>query len=157
MKTRFLLPHKYKKIGWIFLIPSAIFGLFILFISPDFEPEWLNMKVFTFYTKNYFPKEEVHYFSLVKANVANELAGIFFLISAMLVAFSKAKNEDEFITKIRLESLVWATYLNYAFLLFGLLFIFSLEFLTFMVFNMFTLLILYILKFNLALYKSKRL
>ncbi len=156
MKTRFLLPHKYKKIGWLFLIPSTIFGLFIIFTS--FEPEWLKFPMFTFFAESTpFSGDEPVYFSMIKTNIANELAGVSFLISAMLVAFSKAKNEDEFITKIRLESLVWATYIHFGMLLIGMLFLFSIEFFTFMIFNMFTLLILYIIKFNFALYRTKKL
>jgi len=151
MKTRFLFPHKYKKIGWIFLIPSTLFGLFVIFT--DYEPEWLRLPMFTFFAGGI---DETSYFSIIKTNVANELASVFFLISAMLVAFTKAKNEDEFITKIRLESLVWATFFHFGILLIGMLFVFNLEFFTFMIFNMFTLLILFILKFNISLYKSKR-
>ena len=155
MKTRFLFPHKYKKIGWIFLIPSTLFGLFVIFT--DYEPEWLNLPMFTFYSQG-FPLSDNHttaYFSLIETNIANETVGVFFIVSAMLVAFSKAKNEDEFITKIRLESLVWATFVHFGILLMGILFVFDLEFFTFMVFNMFTLLIIFIVRFNIALYKSK--
>ena len=99
--------------------------------------------------------DETAYFSIIKTNVENELASVLFLISAMLVAFSKAKNEDEFIIKIRLESLVWATFFHFRILLIEMLFVFNLEFFTFMVFNMFTLLIIFIVRFNIALYKSK--
>jgi len=157
METRFLFPHKYKKIGWILLIPSTIFGLFIMFTN--FEPDWLKLPMFTFFSQG-FPLADTDgtvWFSTIKTNVANEIAGVLFLISAMVVAFTKAKNEDEFITKIRLESLVWATFFHFGILLIGMLFVFDLEFFTFMIFNMFTLLILFIFKFNLALYKSKRL
>jgi len=154
MKTRFLFPHKYKKIGWLFLIPSTIFGLFVTFT--DFEPEWLKLPMFTIFSQDsLFGGGNVKCFSIIKTNVANEIAGVCFLLSAMLVAFAKAKNEDEFITKIRLESLVWATFIHFGMLLLGLLFVFDFDFFTFMVFNMFSLLIFYILKFNWALYKSK--
>jgi len=157
MKTRFLFPNKYKNIGWLFLIPSTIFGIFIMF-TPSFEPEWLKLPMLSVFSQGSpLSNEGTTCFSFIKTNIANELVGIFFLVSAMLVAFSKAKNEDEFITKIRLESLVWATFFHFGILLFGMLFVFDLEFFTFMIFNMFTLLILFILKFNWALYKSKRL
>lgn len=152
MKTRFLLPHKFKKVGWLMLIPSTILGLLV--ISNNFEPHFLKLPVFVLYMDR-ITGEDV-YFSIIETNIANELVGILFLMSAMLVSFSKAKNEDEYITKIRLESLVWATYANYAILLLALILVFGFGFLTFMVINMFTLLILFIIKFNFALYKSKR-
>ncbi|PCJ25284.1 MAG: hypothetical protein COA97_08150 [Flavobacteriales bacterium] len=157
MKTKFLLPNKFKKVGWVLMIPAAIIGTYFLFVNPDFEPDFLKLPVLVLYMQGTPFNEGTSFFSIISTNISNELAGIFFLVSAMMVAFSKAKNEDEYITKIRLESLVWATYVNYAILLFGMLFVFGLEFLTFMIFNMFTLLILFIFKFNFALYKSKRL
>jgi len=156
MKTRFLLPHKYKNFGWLFLIPSTIFGLFVFFTN--YEPEFLKLPMFTFISQGMpLSNDGVVFFSTIKTNITNELAGVFFLLSAMMVAFSKAKNEDEFISKVRLESLVWATFFHFGILLIGMLFVFNLEFFTFMIFNMFTLLILFIFKFHLALYKIKKL
>lgn len=156
MKTKFLLPQKYKKIGWLFLIPAAVLGLFTIFTN--FEPEFLKLPMLTIFSDGaIMSNEESTYFSVIRTNVANEIAGILFLLSAMVVAFSEAKSEDEFIAKIRMESLVWSTYIHFGILLFGMLFLFDLEFFTFMIFNMFTLLVVFIIKFNLSLYKSKRL
>ncbi len=155
MKTRFLLPNRYKKIGWILLIPASLFGVFV--VLTDFEPDWLRLPVFTFFSEGTpFSGQGTTSFSTIKNNVANEIAGILFLISAMMVAFSKAKDEDEFIVRIRLESLVWATYVHFALLLIGMLFLYDFEFFHFMIYNMFTLLILFIAKFNIALHKSKK-
>ena len=156
MKTKFLFPNKYKKIGWLMMIPAILFGLFMIFT--DFKPEALSLPMFTIFShESLFGGGGVKYFSVIRTNVTNELAGIFFLISAIMVAFSKAKSEDEFITKIRMESLVWSTYIHFGILLFGMLFIFDLEFFTFMIFNMFTLLVLFIVKFNYMLYITKKL
>ena len=65
-----------------------------------------------------------------------------------MVAFSKEKQEDELIAKIRLDSLVWATYVNYAVLMFSMLFIYGMSFLWVMIFNMFTILLFFIFRFN---------
>ena len=46
-------------------------------------------------------------------NIADEIASILLIIGGILVAFSKTKDEDEYISKIRMESLIWATYVNY--------------------------------------------
>ena len=37
MKTQFLLPNKYKVVGWFLLIPSFIIGMFLLFSNYDFD------------------------------------------------------------------------------------------------------------------------
>ncbi len=58
------------------------------------------------------------------------------------------------ISKIRYESLVWATYLNYGIILFFTLFIFGLPYLNVLFYNMFTLLLFFIIRFHYMIYKS---
>jgi hypothetical protein len=148
MKTKFLLPERFKTIGWILLIPSAIAGLYMLFFNFDLELKFLDANVFSIYSNTFFRLE--------KQNLTNEIIGIVFLIGSILVAFSREKQEDEFISKIRLESLVWATYINYAILFLCFLFFFEVGFLYVMIFNMFTILIIFIIRFNYILYRSRK-
>jgi Ca2+-dependent lipid-binding protein len=77
-------------------------------------------------------------------------------LGAVMVAFAKEKHEDEFIAKIRLESFLWATYINYAILLFSFLFFYGIGFMYVMIFNMFTIIILFIVRFNYILYRSTK-
>ncbi|MCB0375018.1 MAG: hypothetical protein KDD04_03770, partial [Sinomicrobium sp.] len=67
----------------------------------------------------------------------------------------KEKDEDEFIGRIRLESLVWATYVNYGVLLLSFLFVYGLSFFWVMIVNMYTILIFFVVRFNLQLRKLK--
>ena len=69
---------------------------------------------------------------------------------------SKEKIEDEYIAKTRLESLVWATYLNYCILLLALLFVYDMAFFWVMIFNMFTLLLFFIVRFNYLIFKLNK-
>jgi hypothetical protein len=92
----------------------------------------------------------------VHNNLLNEITGLLIITSAFLVAFSKEKQEDEFISKIRLESLVWAVYLNYAILIIALLFIYDMSFMWVIIFNMFTILFFFIARFNWEVYKLKK-
>jgi hypothetical protein len=87
-------------------------------------------------------------FGMTENNVLNEIIGVILILSFLMVAFSREKQEDELIAKIRLDSLVWATYLNYAVLLFSLLFVFGLSFLWVMIFNMFTILLFFVIRFH---------
>lgn len=156
MKTSYLLPHKFKIIGWILLVPATILGVFILF--NDFEFSFLNIKVLSL-----FPSFDAtpgiaktfNYSAIVENNFTNELAAILFITAAILVAFSKEKDEDEFISKIRLESLLFATYTNYAILIICLLFLYDFSFGYALIINMFTLLIVFIIRFNFVLFKLK--
>ena len=153
MKTKFLFPNQWKRIGWIILVPSAILGISILFF--DFKFKFLDSNVFTIYSKELFAQSPT-ILGFIKGNYANTITGILFLLGAILVAFSKEKREDEFIAKTALESLVWAIYVNYAILAICFLFFFNVEFLLVMIFNMFTVLIFFIIRFYFVLYKSKK-
>ena len=144
MKLNYLFPNRYKKIGLIILVPSFIFGL-ITAIN-DLEPEILDLNVPAIFVNEFMGEQEI--LGLTNNNILNEICGALLIISLILVAFSKEKQEDELIAKIRLESLVWATYLNYGILLFAMLFVYELSFLWVMIFNMFTILMFFIITFN---------
>lgn len=152
MKTKLLLPNYLKRVGWMLLVPSTLLGLFIL-IS-DYEFGFLDARVFTFYSSTFM--EESHFFTLIKANLTGTIIGILFLIGAIFVAFSKEKSEYEFIAGVRLESLLWATYINYGVLIFCFIFFYEFEFLYVMIFNMFTILIFFIIRFYYLLYRANK-
>ena len=144
MKLNYLFPHKWRKIGWIVFIPSMVFGL--ITIITEYEPGFLDMRVPGIFIDEILGKSRVIGFTT--NNILNELLGAMVIISGLLVAFSKEKNEDELISKIRLESLVWATYVNYGILLLSIIFVYGLSFFWVMVFNMFTILLFFIIRFN---------
>lgn len=152
MKVNYLFPNKYKRIGWFILIPSAIIGLVSLFY--EYEPSFLNFNVPAIFVDDLFTDKQL--FGMVPNNILNEIFGILIIISALLVAFSKEKLEDEYISKIRLESLVWAVYVNYGILLFAFIFIFDFSFLWVMIFNMFTVLLFFVLRFNWQISKLEK-
>lgn len=152
MKVNYLFPNKYKRIGWFILIPSAIIGLVSLFY--EYEPSFLNFNVRAIFVDDLFTDKQL--FGMVQNNILNEIFGILIIISALLVAFSKEKLEDEYISKIRLESLVWAVYVNYGILLFAFIFIFDFSFLWVMIFNMFTVLLFFVLRFNWQISKLEK-
>lgn len=144
MKSGFLLTNKVKNIGWIVLIPSSIIGLLITIY--DYSPAPLDFKVPALFI-NELTGETIT-FGFVKNNLLNEIIGTLIIISSILVAFSKEKIEDEYLSKIRLESLAWAVYFNQALLLISMFFIYDLSFLWVMIFNMFTILWFFIIRFN---------
>ena len=144
MTIHYLLPNSYKKIGWLLLAPSAILGLTV--VITDYNPEFLNFSVPALFGDPIMGERVV--FSWIENNILNEILGVLVIIGGILVAFSKEICEDEYISKIRLESLVWSVYVNYAILIFSLLLIYDLSFLWVMIFNMFTVLIFFIARFN---------
>jgi hypothetical protein len=139
--------------GWIILIPTFIFGL-VSYILGGFEPDFLNVHVPAIFINEFFGERK--FFGVVENNVMDEILSVLLIISSTIVAFSKEKSEDEYISKIRLESLVWAVYVNYGILLITILFVYGLSFWTVMIFNMFTVLLFFIIRFNWQLLKLKK-
>ena len=152
MKTNFLFPNRFKRIGWIILIPSVIVGIFML--SGILTIDFLEVNVFTIYAKFLF--EDHTLFGLVKNNVADEILTVLCIIGGILVAFCEEKREDEFIAKTRTESLVWATYVNYAVLIVCTLFFYGIAFWYVIILNLFTILLFFIIRFYYQLYKAKK-
>ena len=146
MNTNYLFPNQFKKLGWVLLFLSIILGLYWIIYFP--EPSFLDVTI-PFGADNGF-------LNSTRDNFFNELIGIFLIMSLLWVAFSKEKQEDEFINKLRLDSLVWATYFNYFILLLSMFLFYGLNFLDVMVYNLFTLLLFFIIRFNLKLHKSKK-
>jgi len=140
----YLFPHAYKRIGLTLLIPLMIAGWFV--INFDIEPEFLDFEVPAIFVDEIFGEKFM--FGLTENNVLNEIVGVALIICFLMVAFSKEKQEDELIEKIRLDSLVWATYANYAVLVFSMLFVYGISFLWVMICNMFTILLFFIIRFN---------
>ena len=153
MKATYLFPSKYKKLGWSVFIPASIFGL--LHAIFHFEFGFFDWNVFSIFIDEFMGEKKLMGF--VDNNVLDEILGILIIISGFVVAFSKSKDEDELISKIRLESLVWATFLNYTILLFAMLLVYDMGFLWVMIFNMFTTLLFFIIRFTWMVNKLKKL
>ncbi len=118
------------------------------------EPSFFDVKVFTFSANGFGDVDR--YFEFISNNVYNEITAIFIIVGGLLTTFSKEKNEDEYIAKIRLSSLSWAVLVNYIVLLFAIIFIYDFSFFTIMILNMFTTIIFFIIRFNIQLYKLNK-
>lgn len=159
MKTKFLLSHKFKRLGWWLFFPSLILASFVFF--GDYEPDWLEFKVPALFNNEItiFSSEEDEGFKIMNFttnNVANEISGVLLLTSCMLLVFAREKDEDEMIMKLRLESLLWAALVNGLLVIFSLLFTFDFTFYFVMVFNLYWLFLLFIVRYHWVLYKFRK-
>ncbi|MEZ0539299.1 hypothetical protein [Fibrella arboris] len=143
MTTRLLFPHRFRLIGWIIFVPSAILGLATLYA--DYEISWL-----TFGTVDTV-------IGIAQNNMTNELAGIGVIVGLLLAAFSKEQLEDEMIGQIRLEALQWSVYVNYFVLAISMLIVYDADFFNVMVYNMFTMLLVFIGRFHWLIFKNNQL
>lgn len=140
MKAGNLLPYRVKRLGWIILLPSLLLGVMVMYFEfeiPGFE---LTIPYSTFLSGKSMPN-----------NLTDELVAIIVIVSLALIAFSEEKEEDEWVSKIRLESLQWGVYANYILLILAILFVYDMHFFEALVYNMYTILILFISRFNYVL------
>ncbi|WP_298286897.1 hypothetical protein [uncultured Lutibacter sp.] len=153
MKSRFLFSHKFKYLGWILFSTGFVLGVILLWNDIEY-PNW-ETNVFPLIGSNDIFSSTI--FEWTSNNIADEIASILIILGGILVSFSKTKDEDEYISKIRMESLIWATYVNYMVLVLAIIFVFDLSFLNVLIYNMFTMLLFFMLRFHYVLYKSKKL
>lgn len=151
MKTNYLFPNRYKKAGWVLFILGILLGVVFMIFETDLSV--CVIKVFAIAVNRF--AGDTSYFTVIRNEVFDEIVCLLIVVGALLVAFSKEKSEDEFISKIRLESLVWATYVNYVILIVSIIFVYEMIFFWVLIFNMFTLLIFFLIRFNWVLYKTK--
>jgi hypothetical protein len=153
MKVNYLFSHRLKLLGWCLFIIGLGLGITIMVTDSNY-PNW---------EINVFPLigDEGSFFSTpafqwTKNNIADELASILLIIGGILVSFSKTKDEDEYISKIRTESLIWAVYVNYTILILAILFVFDMGFFSVLIYNMFTVLLFFMLRFHYVLYITRK-
>lgn len=156
MKTKYLFPNALKPVGWVLFLVGMVLGVAYLIYSPEFE--FLNRKVFAVFGTGIrigASEQSGEFMVVIQNNIFDEIIGLLIIVGALLIVFSKKKVEDEFIAKLRWESLVWATYVNYAILILAILFVYEMSFFWVLVFNMFTILIFFMVRFHWILFKTK--
>lgn len=152
MLKQILLPNQFKMLGWILLVPSAILG-FLLMLSDLESTLKINSKVFALYNDQIMGSQR--HTGIISTDITNTLVGVFFILGAMMVGFSKEKKEDEYVANLRLSSLMWAVWVNYVLLLLSFIFIYGMGFFHVMIYNMFTVLIIFIGRFNIKLFINR--
>ncbi len=158
MKTKFLLPHQFKFIGWILLIPSLLLGLYQLFFN--YEPEWLSVKVPAFFIGSPifsdYAGQEGQLIQTIENNIVDEVCSLLVIIGALFLLFAREMDEDEFVMKLRLESILWAALVNGLILIVAIILFYEFTFFYVMVFNLFLLFVLFIIRFQWVLHKFRR-
>ena len=146
MKPVYLFPNKLKIPALIVFIISAI--LFIPSYSYENELFSVHATVFSFIAE--YPFGETMYFTWLNDEISNEIITTLYIISGIILAFSKEKIEDEFIQTIRFKSLVQSTYFTYVITLICVFFTYGVPF-----FSVVTLLIFVNLIFLNIIYYTK--
>lgn len=153
MKSTFLFPRVFNKIGWLLFVPSVL--TIIWLIATGKSPEaGLNFNAFALMDDGILG--EVNYFKFIKNDLTDELLLSLIVLGCILIGFSKRPNEDEYIAQIRYESLVWAVYFNFGVMLLATWFVFGLFYFQVMMLSMISLLLFFVTRFQLMLYRLKK-
>lgn len=147
-----LFPHKYKKISAILYVLSFT-GLTTLFIIDNLAEDLGNDIVSFFNAANNN--------GIIKPNVFynlffDEAFMIIAVVSGLVYAFSKEKEESETIAALRYKSLISSFIINYTLLLVLYLIVYGLPAYIIATAFIFTQLPIFIIHFRIAIYKSNR-
>jgi hypothetical protein len=121
----------------------------------EYETDALTINVLSIYHDGILSSKEDGFFRIIENSILDELIVIAIIVGGLTVGFTKEKVEDEFIFKLRKDSLVWALIFNYAVLIFTTVFVYDFVFFDVLVFNMFTPLVFFVFRFNFLKYKSQ--
>ena len=153
MKSTYLLPYKFKRIGMWMFIPFCALCLWCI-ISGELEFDYFHIPALAVCVDELF--EELSFFEVVKNDPINEIAMLGLLVSLCFIALSKEQDEDEMTERIRMGSFVWSLWITAAVLAFGILFIYQVSFMCFCFSAIYFVFLLYILKFNISMRKLRK-
>ena len=152
MTKNYLFPSQFQKLGWILLVPFSLLLLYFCFTTSGSRIEW-KVPVFAIIHNDFGNPD---WFKIVKNDIMDEILSIGLIVSLLFIAFSKEKNEDEYISQIRANSLVWALLINFLFLILCEFFVYGLVFFEILCVNLFSILVLFIIKFKIAVFKLNK-
>ncbi len=153
MTSDVLFPYRYKRIGMYIFLMGIVLGIWYLINQEG--PPFLNWRVPALWFEGLDLSGAV-FFGRITDNVLDELALILIIAGGILIGFSRCRDEDEYIRKLRSDSLIWAFYVNYGILAASIIFVYGLSFLWIMTFNMLTPLLFFLFRFYYLLYREKK-
>jgi hypothetical protein len=151
METKFLLSNRLKYLGFIIAIPALV--LMILNLHYDFTFHFLDYES---KTSGKISLDNNFLFNIQVNNFTDEIGSLLLITGLLLIAFSKEKDEDEMIAKMRLESMLWAVLVNSLFIMVSIILFYNELFFKIMAYNICTTLILFIARFNLTIYFERK-
>ena len=156
MKKSYLFPTYFKKIGWIIILPTLLFVL----INIILQEKYLNFRfkalaIIDDSIRIGLPEKDT-FFTIAETSFLSTLFPVLMIVGFVFIAFSKEKNEDEYISKIREQSLVWSVLVTCLILIFAILFIYGMA--AFYVFwlDFLLFLLVFVIKFKIEIFRFRR-
>jgi len=155
MKKTYLFPTYFKKIGWIIVLANLLFILICYTIKQDLELEFKTIALVA-NSNNNFLGTDLTFFTIAKTNFMLTLFPVFMIVGFLFIAFSKEKDEDEYISKIREQSLVWSVLITSLILILSILFIYGWLALYIFWFDFLLFILVFVIKFRVEIFRFKR-
>ena len=128
MKSNYLFPIVFRKIGWCLFVPFLLWGIGFMLSGGTFLEIGGSgaLALFDGYS-------DTRFLTIADNDSwTDEIIIIFLTLSMLFIGFSREKDEDECIANIRMNALVWAIIVNSALLIIGTMLIFGAPYLNFM-------------------------
>ena len=152
MKQNYLLPHGFKRVGLIMLVPFLAACIWLL--CGPCEGDWFLVDVPALFTLDIASTSK--WFGMTATDPVNEICMLGLLVSLVVLALSKEKDEDEMTAVVRMQSFVWSFWCTAILMLVAILFVYDLAFMYFAFASVFVCFIMYICKFNYEMIKIRR-
>ncbi len=151
MKNTYVFPNSYRRIGQILAIPSALLcGYYLFFADGDLLP----CRMFSVLSFELF--SSVEWFTMVETDAMRQISIVLFTISLLFIAFSREKEEDEYMEYLRSRSMRWAMLISGIVTIVVTLLVYNLAYLYFVFINLYLILILFILKYRIDLHRLRK-
>jgi amino acid transporter len=159
MKKSYLFPTYFQKIGWIIMLPLLAYLLIQIVFGVDLD---FDFKMPAFITDNGilgFGEQDQSgtiTFTMAKTSFQATLFSVLMIVGCCFIAFAKKKDEDEYISKIREQSLVWSMLMGYTIFILLTLLVYGMPYIYVIMYDIDIFLLLFLCKFNYELWKLKR-
>ena len=120
--SKYLMPNGLRSVGVVIFIAGII--LLILKYQFNYKPDFLDLKVFAFYSFYI----EAKTFTMITHQMIADLGGIFLLTGLFILSFTKERNESDVLDLLRLKAFMLTAYVNLFYLLASILFFFGFGF-----------------------------
>ena len=150
MQTRYLFPHRFKRLGWVLAIAALVLGLLEIYevIHLPHLLTWLPSPI------GNADLPDIAAGRQVRNN--HDLYAVVFIVGVVLAACSREQHEDEYIGQIRLDSLLWSLYAYCGLLIMAFLLVSGTQFFIVMMYAMFAPLLLFLVRFHIVLHATAK-
>jgi L-asparagine transporter-like permease len=148
MRQNLLLPHSFKTIGWIILVPSLVLG--ITMVIGLFDPEKLLRAL---NLSKIAPKD---IFVTATEQWSNTILIIGIVIGVLFTACSREKIEDELTSQIRLRSLMLVLYIYFVAVILITLLVYGLGYIMWMTYSVLGFMLLFLAIFRIKMWRLRK-